>query len=329
MKKRSLHILTPGPTHDAGELAKSHLASARLRLFPAAKAASDLGYLVTCGADIARDVSVVIVGKAMAQYTYYWLKELASSKARGALVVTDYTDHHIIANSPLASFYAQSLELSDAIVVPSGYLRNSLSAADCAATSIFVVEDPLEFAIRRPGIRDAEHSRTGALWFGHGSNFEFLLEYLSRWPDSAPTQLHVVSSPEVKLALSTGSIRCPRPLDIYFHEWNPKKIIEVAEIASVSIIPSNLNSHKVFASSNRLITSLALGLPTAATVLPSYEEFLDFFTSIDSSSIDSLFETPHEMNEKIYKFQEEYRQRFHISTAVSNWRATLESITQS
>ena len=50
---------------------------------------------------------------------------------------------------------------------------------------------------------------------------------------------------------------------------------------------------------NRLITSLTLGLPTIATMLPSYEQFKDYFVDIDSLEFISILKNRSLLKSKV------------------------------
>jgi hypothetical protein len=60
-------------------------------------------------------------------------------------------------------------------------------------------------------------------------------------------------------------------------------MVDVSSDADLCVIPSDSSDpRKAGASSNRLLSALALGLPTAATPIPSYAEFSDYFVDIKS-----------------------------------------------
>ena len=290
---------------------------------PAAMAAYELGYNVTVGDEPPSTADCILVGKVVAQYSEKWLSQLAIAKKKGTLVIVDYTDHHINGGTHLAAFYLRALKLSSKIIVPSDHLRDSLLLVDGITSPIFTIEDPLEVQISRPKRAPRLNEDYAALWFGHGSNFEPLLRFIAQWPQSAPNKLNIVSSPEVQVALGEIPISCPTLLDIDFYEWNLHRVEEIARVSTMCIIPSTLDSHKLFASSNRLVTSLALGLPTVATIIPSYEEFREFCVPIDSPDVNLIFKFPEELNQRIEKFQNSVSTRFHIDTIISNWKSVV------
>lgn len=69
-------------------------------------------------------------------------------------------------------------------------------------------------------------------------------------------------------------------------EWSIDTMREAAQQSDVCLIPSDTQDpRKMAVSANRLITALALGLPTAADRLESYAEFGEYFTDIRSADL--------------------------------------------
>jgi hypothetical protein len=63
--------------------------------------------------------------------------------------------------------------------------------------------------------------------------------------------------------------------------WSLQNMINASKASQCCLIPSDLNdSRKSGASSNRLITAFALGLPVSADVLESYAPYSDYFHHI-------------------------------------------------
>ena len=324
-KRAHYHFLTPGKGLSLDNLFLDELASIRLRLGMAATAAVASGSSVSMG-DVVPDVaSHILIGKIVKRdfdtRMELWLSQIAKARARGAHISLDYTDHHRVSNSPLSPFYLKVFEFVDSIIVPSHHLRESLQYDKTIVQPVFVIEDPIECKVLPP--KETAANPPAALWFGHGSNLKFLVDYLAKWPEAAPSELHIVSSLDVLAAMQQMNIDAPRPVDIHFHEWTITKVEEIAPLVSLCIIPSDTGSHKAFASANRLVTSLALGIPTAASTIPSYAEFADYFMPLESKNIDEFFTAPHAYADKLRQFQANVAGRFSQENAVARWSKLL------
>jgi len=315
------HFLTPGKDLTVEDLSLDELASIRLRLGMAATAGLASGSSISMGDVVPEVASHIRIGTLVERdfdtRMELWLSQIAKARARGAHISLDYTDHHRVSNSPLSPFYLKVFEFVDSIIVPSHHLRESLQCDKTIGQPVFAIEDPIECKVLPP--KKTAANQPAALWFGHGSNLKFLVDYLAKWPEAAPSDLHIVSSPNVLTAMQQMNISAPRPIDIHFHEWTITKVEEIAPLVSLCIIPSDTSSHKAFASANRLVTSLALGLPTAASSIPSYAEFADYFMPLESHNIDDFFVSPHAHADKLRQFQANVASRFSRENAVASW----------
>ena len=319
------HLLTPGRDLAVESLFVDRLASIRLRLGMAATAGLASRLPVSMGDVVPEVASHILIGKIVKRdfdtRMELWLSQIAKARARGAHISLDYTDHHRVSNSPLSPFYLKVFEFVDSIIVPNHHLRASLECDKTIGQPVFVIEDPIECMVLPP--KEGPANQPAALWFGHGSNLKFLVDYLAKWPETAPSDLHIVSSLSVLAVMQQVQIDAPRPIDIHFHEWTITKVEEIAPLASVCIIPSDTGSHKAFASANRLVTSLALGIPTAASTISSYAEFADYFMPLESKNIDEFFAAPHAYADKLRQFQANVASRFSREHAVASWSKFL------
>jgi hypothetical protein len=63
-------------------------------------------------------------------------------------------------------------------------------------------------------------------------------------------------------------------------------MVAAARVAEFCVVPSNnWDPKKSGASSNRLLTAPALGLPTAVSMIPSCQEFSEYFFDLDTTSL--------------------------------------------
>ena len=317
-----------GPNKQLNELFEDELASSRLRLLPAGRAAVSMGWTVSVGDHAPNQSSVVLIGK-IPIFDYekrapHWLSQLKELERRNVRIILDYTDHHLGFDSPIKPFYTNALGMADLCIVSHAALAQALcDAGDFKADTIRVVEDAIEYDVVTPRQRHKSAHASGILWFGHGTNFEFLARLCADWPKTAPRELYIVSSQEVHDFIRNGHLDASVPLQIHFRQWSPSALSEVAAAADIAVIPSSFDSRKQFASSNRLVTGLALGLPVVATPLPSYREFQNYFFELGSEEANAAFVNPWLGHDRVFKFQEKFAARFSLSAIQQNWQAVI------
>lgn len=326
----SCHILLGGRDRPVSQLRLDELASVRLRSYPAGLALEEAGWAVSSGDHVPKHVNTVIVGKIpssdLENRAPHWISELKEVKRRGGEVVIDYTDHHLDADHYLGvesakkPFYQEAFEIADRCVVSHNELSKELQTSGaCHGSKIQAIEDHIEYEIREPREPSDDPANWSAIWFGHGTNFDFLMHLCASWPESAPRNLYIVSSEEVHDFIRSGKLYASRPLQIHFCEWSPSALAKAAMAADIAIIPSSFKSRKQFASSNRLATSLILGLPTVATPIPSYREFEEYFFELGTPSATALFENPRLGHEQVRHFQDQFASRFSLASLKGAW----------
>jgi|GEM_PF-701992 hypothetical protein len=291
--------LIPIRTTDLLHLGNSNLASIRLRTAVGAAAAEQAGMRnqFTDGFD-APHPDVVIVGKiditSDPMRLHRWIDRLRtiSKKSRTAIVI-DYTDHHLIRNTDLSAFYNRALEFASHLVCSSRILQRGLSSYYSGPIS--VIGDPIEVPILSPV--EKNNSIPTAMWFGHASNLPYLIDFLrDNYRHKEPARLIAMTNlyplPKQISELMSGDHL--RNLEINVIPWSREDMIKVSTIADVCWIPAGVDDpRKNGASANRLLTALALGLPTAAGALDSYSYLKDHFVNLPSSEVYEQLEYPH------------------------------------
>ena len=282
-----IHLLIQGIYKTHEDLQISELASVRFRATIIAKYLPQHGSTVSFGETIPETSNIILVGK-IALYDIkmqeLWLNQIKSAKNKNAKIFIDYTDHHLGFKSELRTFYESALKLTDYIITPSDHLKILLN--NNFSKEIFVIPDPIEVPVLSPKISKTN----GILWFGHSSNINYLINFLEECPNTYEVfKLIVVSNDNGLNILAKHRFQKKIRLKVSLQKWSPKNLIMASKISDICIIPSDRNDPKKSGvSSNRLITSLALGLPTVAEIMPSYAEFSKYFFDIRSNS---LFET--------------------------------------
>lgn len=323
-----LHCLIPyDVSQGLNAISKSSLASIRLRSAPSISVAQELGWRVTVGENIPATPSIILIGKIGANNIEVrqemWLDQIRRVKG-SAKIFLDYTDHHLGFDSPMTDFYESAIKEVDGCIVPSQSMATLLSSRWGGSTT--TIEDPIEIDIS-PAKENIGEPVT-LLWFGHSSNIDFLVRFLS-------TDLYlndhirlIVLSNEAGLNyFANSNLVSPAKIEFNLALWSLDNMIEAAKIADMCIIPSDLsNPRKVGASSNRLITALTLGLPTAADNLPSYREFASYYCDLQSSRFREMLSNPSKFNYTVSKAQAEICPRFSMGKIQQDWRTFFLSL---
>ncbi len=326
-KPQHLHVLIPGEYSTPAEVWHSNLASIRLRSALAAKSMADAGWVASVGENVAGNPDVLLVGKIgsndIVRITSEWLEKLLSVKHSGGKVILDYTDNHLGFDSPMRPFYQEAITLSDHLVAPGAFLSEQLGIR--AKTPITLIPDPIEVPIL-PTKDGGNQSIPRALWFGHRTNVSYLVEFMENKLHSTDTLELIVLSDEIALeALRQHKFKTRASITLKLASWSVENLIKAAKISDMCIVPSNLNDpRKAGASSNRLITSLSLGLPSAVNMLPSYADFRDYVVDIESDFFREFLKNPACMNPKISAAQSEIVPSFFAEVIGKQWLRLIE-----
>lgn len=309
-------------------LMKSHLASIRLRAVPSTSSALEIGWRVTHGNSIVGAPSILLIGKIGAnnieERQILWLDQIY--KAKGvAKIILDYTDHHLGFDSPMSNFYESVIKIVDGCVVPSVSMANLLSTRFNGP--INVIEDPLEISAISP--KESSKTPITLLWFGHSSNIEFLTNFLSTGFHVGDHIRLIALSNEPGLNLLANSDRISNAkIELNLALWSLENMLEAAKIADMCIIPGGLNNpKKIGVSSNRLITALTLGLPTAADNLLSYKEFGSYYCDLRISDFREMLIDPSRFRYMVTHAQTDLMHRFSMNKIEEDWKIFFLSLT--
>lgn len=328
MKK--VQWLCPIPYCNIQDLEKSNLASIRLRTAVAANTAKANGYEIDFS-DGQRPAAadVLIVAKidyvSDARRPERWLAHLRAAKHAGVRIIIDYTDHHLAVESPASHFYKEAFKLADTVVCSSQMLADHL--AKYTSCKRMVIEDPIEVSIRAP--KNKEGELLTALWFGHASNLAYLIEYL-RNEFRHPTAMRLILMTNVYPLNQEIIDHLDHPelvsLEINVIPWSLKDMEIAAEISDFCLLPTGIHDpRKNGASSNRLLTALALGLPVATDLLASYMPLRKYFADIRSEEIKGLLEKPNAYFSKVKDAQRIIEAQYTKEAIAKRWFALIEA----
>ncbi len=304
----------------------SNLASIRLRSAVCIDALKAVSLSVDYGESISLGVRKIIIGKIgahdISNRTASWLNQISRAKDVGAKIFLDYTDHHLGFESPMRDFYRKVLPLVDHCISSSEYI--SFLLQEQFSGPITVIEDAVEIASIKPKEYLCTQPTT-ALWFGHSTNIHYLIDFINSSQFLLNGNNLIVLSNEAGLGIfSETTLRINSPAQIKLGLWSPDVMLQAAMVSDFCIIPSNLSdSRKLGVSSNRLITAFALGLPTAADHLPSYQKYSDYYVDIRSSKFFNLAENPLLFNQ-VTNAQSKLLKKYSFEKIGSDWLALLK-----
>lgn len=319
---KHLHYLVAADkSHDLEVLSKSSLASIRLRSVPSIRAAYALSWKVSFGEEVKGAPSVVLVGKIGANNIdirqNIWMGQILRAK-KCAQIFLDYTDHHLGFDSSMSPFYKSVIKEVDGCIVPSQSMAALLSSSWNG--SISIIEDPLEINAFPPKAHTSKP--VTLLWFGHSSNIDFLIHFLSVGFNSGDHIRLIVLSNEVGLNhFANSHLVSSAKIEFNLALWSLDNMVEAAKIADMCIIPSDLNNpSKIGASPNRLITALTLGLPTAADNLPSYQEFKGYYCDLRGDGFREMLKNPAKFSSIVTQAQADLMPRFSMNQIEVSWK---------
>lgn len=251
-----------------------------------------------------------------------WIEEMKRVRKSGARIVLDYTDDPDI-GTPMSVFYREAVGLVDVCVCSSTFLAKSLSRY--YSGRIEVISDAIEVAPVSP--KQSARSPIAILWFGHATNVDYLVRFLPSLARQQALKLLILTNEVGINHLQSIPLQLPANLTVEGGLWSVDNMTHAASLCDLCIIPSDLaDPRKAGVSSNRLLTALALGLPTAADRLDGYLEHSDYFTDIRSKDFDRLLENPLAFRDQVIQAQNGPVQEHSMQKIGERWVSLLESI---
>ena len=317
-------------SNNIDDLIKNSLASVRLRTAVAAHAAQKLDWNISfTGRKKNKPTDFLIVGKVSPNLCNQWLRKIQEVKKIDGQIVIDYTDHHIDCNSPIGEFYRNAILLANLVICSSSILQKNISKYSPVKT--VVIEEPVEVPTYQPV--NKKNNTTTVLWFGHASNLSYLIECLIEC---------FMNGNNAKIILMTNI--CPLPdnyvkllevpqlenIEIHVVPWTKEDMQKASQMCDFCIIPTGYkDERKRGASANRLLTSLAMGLPTLTDQLDAYKPFSKYFKKMDRKSIQGMLANPLVEFELINEAQKIINERYASKVIMNKWESVLLDLNES
>ena len=325
MNKKTIHWLVPYDNPSSDTILNSNLASIRLRLGCLLK---QKNYEVTFGSNIPNNPYALVIGKIGASNNNIrenlWINQITEQRKWGAKIILDYTDDHLNFNSPMTSFYEKSLPYIHAAVTSSTFLADKLKQK--SKFFIETIPDAIEVPIFKPKIN--QNNSKNIFWFGHASNINYLINFISQWRNlKQKTTLFTLTNEQGVIIFNQAKFNTDKNLSIQLGLWSIQAMINTSKFCDLIIIPSDPSDpKKAGVSSNRLITALALGLPTAASVMGSYKEYAQYFIDIDSEKFIELIDHPDNFHNQVLEAQDKIIPQFTQEAIGKKWINFFEKL---
>jgi hypothetical protein len=276
------------------------------------------------GPKIINDPDLIIVGKPGKnnfELQLEWLIQLQNHKNK--IIVVDYIDDYIERNNnKYSNFIKDILNKSNFITCSSNKMKERL--ASFYHKKITVIEDPYEFEINQ---NLQKKNTNNFLWFGNPNNLKYLFNLIKKINIEKSINLLIqTNTTGLKICSENYQNLKKENINLFFDNWSLKNMIKVIPDISGIFIPGDINDPiKNLVSSNRLLNSLALGRPVAASNYDSYIEFKDYYVDIDNKkSFENFLSNPLDYNFSVVKGQEKI-QKYSKHNQALKWKKFIET----
>ena len=311
---KHVHWLLPGQYNSLKSVQENLLASIRLRAY-----ISSLNYQFysfSFGENMPIKTDILVIGKIgnfdLEKRSINWLNQIKISRYSGSKIIVDYTDNHIMVKSPMTNFYRAILPFITLAVTPSDKMTSMFS--NFWKGSVHTIYDSIDVDV----LPYKNKKSCNLLWFGHGSNIHYLSNFLNK--NHTLLESYILNIVSNENGIDYFNKQNKTKIEIKTNLWSKDTLIKEAKKCDLCIIPSDKNNlQKQGAGHNRLITSLALGIPTIATTLPSYAEFKDYFIDIEAKEILEVLNDPNLIKNKVISAQKQIVPLFKKSNLSKKW----------
>jgi len=318
MRKQHVHWLLPGNYRDIESVKNHFLASVRLRVY--VSTLNSKNFTFSFGENMPIKTDILVIGKIgnfnLRERGLNWFNQIKLASVSKCKVILDYTDNHLMMSSPFTNFYKAILPFISLAITPSE--KMSCLFSSFWKGQVITIYDSIEVNV----IPWKDKVGKKLLWFGHASNINYLLDFVqNNYYLINNYTLNIISN---KDAIDYFVRHNNTDLDLKTMLWSKKILIKESQSSDVCIIPSDTeNIQKQGAGHNRLITALALGIPTIATSLPSYTMFKNYFIDIESKERSEILENPNILKPAVIKAQRDIVPLFKDTILSKKWQKTL------
>lgn len=280
--------------------ASENTASSRIRVYTLHRALVQQGIPATLG--YCPDADLLFIQKKVREKTHQMARE---ARAHGHLVLYDVDDlgdalwHWVSRTS-----FREMLHLADLVTTDTVSRRDSLMA-DYGVTHVEVIPDAIDYYPVSPvRLPQTESKPLRILWFGNVPNltlFEKYARLLTRMPS---VEVVVMTRASVMKRLFT---KYPA---IVFVPWSRPTFISVLQSCHVTCLMHDGSENDRTKSNNKMITSIAWGVPAVVSRTPEYER-----TAHEAEVEYALFADRSELQDAVERLRSPEARSAYIATA--------------
>ena len=325
------------------------MASARIQLLPAIKAATELNIstkilsLHTSHPEEIEEINspqACLIGKMSANndklvYDMIManLSAICMLKNRGSKIVVQFSDFVFSRQDILASFYRDLFILADHIIFPSSALQKLTLNYIKTKVASSVIHDPWQ--ISKPyAPRQLNKGETlRAIWFGSNKNVDYLINclpgLLKSWKSERNCEFTILGQnyalSKVKNALMKIKGSYPKwtfRMVPWMNDQQPFQLESEITRAHVALIPSDPGDpQKSGVSHNRLVDAVRGGCITIASPMESYTEIPGIALLGDNISelLNNAEENYDELSQTLFKEREKKIHQFNPEKNKAEW----------
>jgi glycosyltransferase involved in cell wall biosynthesis len=114
-----------------------------------------------------------------------------------------------------------------------------------------------------------------------------------------------------------------------YRPWTRQTFRSILSRADVSLLPISVNPFTVCKTSNRVVTSLMLGVPVVADLIPSYEEFMPYILVNGwEEHLERYASSPELRQQHVLEGREFIARRFAPDVIVGQWTSVFRNLLQ-
>lgn len=278
--------------------------------------------------------NVVVLQKAYEATDLELVKRLS---AAGVKTVFDLCDNHFYTDGrpdlvDRSDRLNRMIDLVDAVTVSSPVLRALIQKEQT-----FIVDDAVDStatasARRRPIAWPRSRRGLRLVWFGNvGSesprygivDLAGIIPKLNRLYRRVPFHLTVITGSRTAFDRYLGDAQFP----IRYRRWTRQTFHSGLASADVSLLPITVNPFTECKTSNRVVTSLMLGVAVVADLIPSYEELAPYMLVGNwEDHVELYASSPQLRQEHVRQGREFIARRFAPDVIVGQWAQVFESL---
>lgn len=171
------------------------------------------------------------------------------------------------------------------------------------------------------------------VWFGVSGtaaarngmyDLEAYCDILEKHNANTPLSLTIISDDEARYRDLFSKVS----FKTYYLDWNFVTFNPALKLHDIAVLPIRTNRYTMSKSANRITTAFANNLAVCASLIPSYEPFVNAAVFDDwHGGLEQLMAQNEERQARIKKAQETIARQYSLPAIVDEWRKVFDSLT--